>query len=437
MQTHMHIIGVLVLAGILVLGTVRPINLGALSLVAAFIVGTVGFGSTVPEILEPFPANLFVMLVGITYLFSVARASGTVDWMVEGAVRLTGNRAHVIPWVLFVLGLIICSIGAFSPAVAAMLAPIAMSFAVKYRLDPLLSSIVIGLGCIAGSFSPIAPLGLIVNSVGERSGIEVNPTVLYLGVLAMTTLVAVGTAVVLRLAHRSNASDDGDLSGEERFPVVGNSRPSGPGAMAAPTEVHRPGVENYVTLAGFVVLAIGGLVIGWDIGFLALTIAVVLTLVFPGSSKNAMSEISWGVILLICGVLTYVGLLEENGTVEWAGAKVATAGAPMITALLILVVAAVASAAASTTGLLGMIVPLAVPFLATGHVSVVGFLIALAISSSLVDLSPFSTGGAIYLANAPERWRPSLYRGLLKFTGAMVIVGPLVSWLLLVVPNWV
>lgn len=433
MHNHVHLLGILVLAGVLVLGTVRPINLGALSLVAAFVMGSIGFGSTTAEILEPFPANLFVMLVGITYLFSVARANGTVDWMVDAAMRLTGNRAQIVPWVLFVLGVIICSIGAFSPAVAAMLAPIAMSFAVKYRLDPLLCSIVIGLGCIAGSFSPIAPLGVIVNSVGERSDIDVAPTVLYVGVLVMSTLVAIGTAVVLRMRSRPEFTDE-RAPQEALRGTSGVVRRSGPGAM---TEVRPIGVENYITAVGFVVLAVGGLIIGLDIGFLALTIAVVLSLVFPSSSKQAISEISWGVILLICGVLTYVGLLEANGTVEWAGTKVADFGAPAVTALLILFVAAIASAAASTTGLLGMIVPLSVPFLATGNVSVAGFLIALAISSSLVDLSPFSTGGAIYLANAPEQWRPRIYRGLLTFTGVMVIVGPLSSWSLLVLPGWV
>lgn len=219
---------------------------------------------------------------------------------------------------------------------------------------------------------------MIVNSVGERSGIGVNPTVLYIGVLAMTTLVAVGTAIVLRMSPRHGLTD-GDAH-DDPDQVMSPSTPrNGPGAM---TEVRQRGVENYVTAVGFVVLAVGGLVVGLDIGFLALSIAVVLSLVFPASSKKAMSEISWGVILLICGVLTYVGLLENNGTVEWAGTKVATFGTPMVTALLILLVAAIASAAASTTGLLGMIVPLSVPFLATGNVSVVGFLIALAISSS-------------------------------------------------------
>jgi Na+/H+ antiporter NhaD/arsenite permease-like protein len=430
MHYGIHVLAAVVLVGVLLLGTLRPINVGALSLVAAFLVGTLGFNSTASEILTGFPANLFVMLVGITYLFSIARANGTVEWLVERAMKAAGNRAHVLPWALFLLGIVICSIGAFSPAVAAMLAPIAMIFCTKYRVDPVLASIIIGLGTIAGSFSPIAPLGIIVNSVGERSGIHTNPTALYSGVLAMATLVAIGTAVVLRLRRPSGGGDRGVRPHDEAdgIPVTG------PGAMVATRQTR---IENYVTLGGFTVLAIGSLAVGIDIGFLALTIAVALSLAYPAASKNAVSEVSWGVILLICGVLTYVGLLEENGTIQWAGESVATIGAPALTALLILIVAAVASAAASTTALLGMVVPLSVPFLATGNVSAVGFLIALAISSSLVDLSPLSTGGAIYMANAPEWARPMLYRGLLQFTVVMAIVGPIASWLLFVVPNWV
>ena len=49
------------------------------------------------------------------------------------------------------------------------------------------------------------------------------------------------------------------------------------------------------------------------------------------------------------------------------------------------------SAFASTTGILGALIPLAVPFLETGAVGAVGLIIALSISSSVVDSSPFST----------------------------------------------
>jgi hypothetical protein len=125
-----------------------------------------------------------------------------------------------------------------------------------------------------------------------------------------------------------------------------------------------------------------------------------------------------------------------NGTIPWAGESVADIGAPMLTALSILAVAAVASAAASTTTLLGMVVPMSLPILATGEVMAPGFLTALAVSVSLVEFSPFSTGGAIYMANAPKQARPLMNTGLLQFTVTRAIVRPVASWLAFVVPNW-
>ena len=55
-------------------------------------------------------------------------------------------------------------------------------------------------------------------------------------------------------------------------------------------------------------------------------------------------------MLLICGVLTYVGILEEIGTIEYAGNAVASVGMPLLAALLICYVGAIVSAFASSIG---------------------------------------------------------------------------------------
>jgi di/tricarboxylate transporter len=48
--------------------------------------------------------------------------------------------------------------------------------------------------------------------------------------------------------------------------------------------------------------------------------------------------------------------------VTWLGAQVAAVGTPLVAALLICLIAAVVSAFASTTGIIGALIPLAVPF---------------------------------------------------------------------------
>ena len=75
---------------------------------------------------------------------------------------------------------------------------------------------------------------------------------------------------------------------------------------------------------------------------------------------------------------------------------------PLLAALLICYIGGVVSAFASTTGILGALIPLAVPFLQAGAVGAIGLITALAISSSVVDSSPFSTSGALVVANATE-----------------------------------
>ena len=102
-------------------------------------------------------------------------------------------------------------------------------------------------------------------------------------------------------------------------------------------------------------------------------------------------------------------------------------------ALLILLIGAAVSAFASTTGILGTLIPLSLPFLATGQVSVIGLVVALAISSSVVDSSPYSTSGALVVANANEADREAVYRSLLKWGFSMVAIAPMVTWLLLIV----
>ena len=94
------------------------------------------------------------------------------------------------------------------------------------------------------------------------------------------------------------------------------------------------------------------------------------------------------------------------------------------------------SAFASTTGILGTLIPLAVPFLLAGEVGTVGMIIALCISSSVVDSSPFSTSGALVVANAPEEDRDKVFRQLMVWGFSMVAIAPLVTWAILVLPGW-
>src|SRR5688500_10218732 len=76
-----QLISILVLAGIFVIATVLPVNIGVLGFVAAFLVGTLIADQSTDAIIGGFPTDLFLTLVGITYLFAIAQNNGTIDWL--------------------------------------------------------------------------------------------------------------------------------------------------------------------------------------------------------------------------------------------------------------------------------------------------------------------------------------------------------------------
>ncbi len=190
------------------------------------------------------------------------------------------------------------------------------------------------------------------------------------------------------------------------------------------------------TVAGILGLGVATLVFELDIGLVAMTVALVLALVSPKQQKSAIQHISWPVVLLISGMLTYIYVLEEMGTIEWAGQAVAGVGAAVIAALLLAYVGGFVSAFASSTALLPVIIPMAVPILAGGEVGAIGAVSAIAVATTIVDVSPFSTNGAIVLANSSEDDQERVYKGLLIFGASVVLLAPLLAWLILVVPGW-
>ncbi|RKT86912.1 Na+/H+ antiporter NhaD [Saccharopolyspora antimicrobica] len=419
-----ELISILVLVAAFVITTTLSVSMGLLAFAAAFLVGTLVGGMSEDDIFAGFPGDLFVVLVGVTFLFAIARANGTTDWLVRQAVRLVGGRIALIPWVMFGIGAVLTAIGAVSPAAAAIVAPIALNLAAQYRINPLLMGAMVVHGTQAGSFSPISIYGTIVNGVVERSGLPGDPVVLFLGSLVVNAAIAAVVFVVfggLRLR-----------AAEKQLVTVG----AGAGdAGAEPVEELRLNRDRVLTLTGLVVLVVTTLGFGLDVGLVAMTIAVVLSVLSPEMCKQAPSEVAWPTVLLICGVLTYVGVLQEMGTIDYVGNSVAGIGVPLLAALLLCYIGAIVSAFASSVGLMGALIPLAVPFLQTGSIGAIGMITALAIAATVVDVSPFSTNGAIVLANAKGVDRDAFFRQLMVYGAVIVAVVPAALWLVLVLPG--
>ena len=456
-----QLISIYALVAMFVVATILPINMGVLAFVGAFLVGTLVAGQTTSAIIAGFPGGLFLTLVGITFLFAIAQNNGTIDWLVRLAVKAVRGRIAAIPWIMFGISAVLTSVGAVSPGAVAIIAPVALGFAIKYSISPLLMGLMVIHGAQAGGFSPISIYGGITNRIVARAGLPLSEITTFLASFGVNLAVAVllflalggrkllqaraETPAAVHVPHvqiavpQSGPQIFGDSEAEALSEEIALETGQKPNRSITERPVEEPetpegGLYQIVTLFGLVALAVLVLAFNLDIGFVAITIGLGLSLIAPTLQKRAMGQVAWPEIMLITGVSTYVVVLEKMGTISYVGDSVAGLASPLLAALLLCFIGAVVSAFASSTAVLGSLIPLAVPFLQAGTgVSPIGFIAAMAVSSTIVDVSPFSTNGALVLANAQGVDREAFFRKLMAYGAIVTVVAPIVVWGLFVV----
>ena len=435
-------VAIIALVALFVVGTVLPINMGALAYVAAWLVGMYSLNLDEKEILAGVSGDLLLTIIGVTYLFAIARNNGTVDLIVATAVKAVGGRVALIPWVMFAVTAVLTGVGAVSPAACAIIGPIALGFAGRYGISPLMMGMFVVHGAQAGGFSPISIYGTITNSaMKERRPAEQRDRDL-----------------PVQPDHQPDPGRD-PVRGPRRPQADGpEGRPGraghglrgppprrrlhlGPRAPAPSTETttQARGVrrDQILTLVAFVGVALVALFFDKNIGFVAITAAVLLAMLSPNEHRDAVKQIAWPTVLLLAGISTYATILELAGSPEFVGNWAAGLGVAALGALILCYVGGVVSAFASSTALLPVIIPIGLPLIADGGISAGLFVAALAVSSTIVDVSPFSTNGALMLANKPDTIEePVYYKQILTYSVIVVLVGPLLVWAALVLPGW-
>ena len=456
----LSIIAFLVLVAAFAIGSFTKINAGLLATVAAFGVGTLLAGMSIKDVIGQFPAGLFFILVGATLLFAIVRINGTIDLLAYWAERLAGDRKILVPVLMFLLTAALASAGAFTPAAIAIVAPVGLALGMRFGISTLAMGLVIVQGANAGAFSPVNPFGVLANKMLEDAGATDGSFKLYAycfifnAVLAAIAYVLVQAIMKRRAAkeqERLQAGEAGEAQhdGGAAAPAVnGAPGPSGSGTavLTAPAQTSvatgsttRTGPEKVaatpmriLTLVGIAALLVLTTVLGIDVGVASLIIATVLIVLDSSVQKPAVEAMPWSAIILVTGIVTYVGMLEEMGALKELQEGIAGLGNSSLAALITSYVVAIVSAFASTTGTLGVISPVVAPIAMDPLLTPIGVVTAIAISSSVVDVSPMSTSGALLMASAQPKDERMFFRALLLWAIAMIAVVPLLVWFVFV-----
>ncbi|WP_224391135.1 SLC13 family permease [Pseudonocardia sp. ICBG1293] len=420
-----QVIALVVFAAVFVVAELRRAHIGIVMFAAAAGMGLLVAGLPLDDIVAGFPVDILVLLVGVTFFFGIAKANGTIGRLVDRALVVVGDRTGALPLTFFVLTGVVSAMG--SPLGGLVMAPIGMTVAHRRGIDPMLMALAIGTGLSAGGFAPTSLFGIVTWGTASAAGIALDPLTLF-AVAIVANLVLLAASYLM-------------FSTRDRVPVTAGSG-SGPvapddGQAPAREPMHATHRITVVAMLGLVAAVVVLAVLGRepDVGVLAFAFGAVLTLIDPDSGRGALKEIDWSTVLLVGGIITYVGVLQEIGSVDLLGDVAASLTVPLLAALVICAVCGLVSAFASTTGILAALVPLAIPLVAQGGVPGWALICALGVCSSIVDVSPFSTVGATLVATTvDEQERPRMTALLTRWGLSMVVIGPIALVGALVLP---
>jgi di/tricarboxylate transporter len=435
-------LGALILA--LILSSVSAINVGFLAIVLAWVVGVYGGGMTVDAVIAGFPTSLFLTLVGLTLLFSMAQVNGTLDRVTYKAVRRTAGTPGVIPFIFFILTSVLAAIGPGHIAACALMAPLAMAAAGRYGIPPFLMAIMIANGASSGSLSPIAPTGVVVEGItmkelglGDvRWAIYFNNLIAHVAI-AWTAYLALGGWRLLRRAsvktvpYAAVAVAEAPHTGA---PYGADDKSSGTGRAPAGRQLEQEeplGWKQWLTCAVIVALVTSVIVLKLNVGLAAFAGAVILTFARASDETAAVKAMPWGVIMMVCGVTVLVTMVDKNGGMALFAdflSRLATPGSATAVAAFF---SGVISIYSST---IGVVLPALLPTVDDlikniGGGNPLAIVSSMIVGGHLVDVSPLSTLGALCLAAAPPGTNAKkLFNQLLAWGVSMTVVAAVVCW---------
>lgn len=440
------LVAIAILVVLFAIAAIRGEHIGVVTLPAACGVGIWLAGMPLEEVIDGFPVSILVLLAGVTYFFGIAHVNGTIDSIIQGALDKVGDRAILIPFLFFFLTMGISSMG--SPLAGLVMAPIGMPVARHFKVDTMLMGLSIGCGLSAGGFAPTSLFGIVTYGTAQSANIELGAMQLFLFAIVVNFVLMVvafflfgGPGLIgSRAAGDTRGLADADESHAppERAaqnPVSASLATSSTGeAVVARFEWPQKLTVAFMLLLILLVVVLASTGRDPDIGVLCFALAAMLAFIQPEEGRQALRRIDWSTVLLVGGIITYVGVLQAMGAVDTLGELAAQVGAPVVASLVICLIGALVSAFASTTGILAALVPLAIPLVASADIPGWAIICSLALCSSIVDVSPFSTVGATLAATAPDEERPRVTSLLMRWGLSLIVIGPVVLVLGVVLP---
>lgn len=388
----MALLSLLFLLLAIFLGFVRKMNTGLLCIAFALVLGRMS-GVSDAVIMKGFNSSLFIMLLGVTYLFSMAQINGSLDLLAQKVIALAGRRVYLIPIIIYVFSIVLAALGPGSVPTMAIMMVFSMSLAAEMKISPVLLSTLTVLGSCAGGLSPLAATGIIGANLCAEFGLTgIENDFLLNGVFSFTVYAVI--VYVWLGGYKLRAADD---VGEKVIPSFNK--------------------KQLLTIAGIVAMVFMVMLLHINVGLVSFAVAAVLSFLRVSEEAKAIRHIPWNTLLLITGVGVLMQLIIDLGGINILSAALVSIMSAKSAAAVMGLTSGIMSWFSSSSGVVMPTLLPTVPHIAQqlGGVNELELASSITTISHVAAISPLSTGGALALAayasaaNANQKQQQNLF----------------------------
>src|SRR5699024_3533867 len=162
--------------------------------------------------------------------------------------------SDLMPWIFFALTAILIALGALFAV--AIIAPLALSFARRHRINQFMTGLLVVHGALAGACSPISVYGIFINDYLAKNGLTPTPASWFCAPLDFNRVFAIAVSLVRqrRPGLRHEADDELSPDAAVRAPEGGAASAVRSGASGAAEATVRLERSQHPTLIGLIAM---------------------------------------------------------------------------------------------------------------------------------------------------------------------------------------
>ena len=376
----MDLLSLVVLCITLIIAFTFKLNSGVVA-IAVSLIFSLAAGIDGKFLISSFNSSLFITLLGVMYLFSIAQENKTLELLAKKIFALCKGKVKLLPIVIFFTAAIISAIGPGLISATALMSVLVVALAEEMKVPTIRLAPFGLLGAFSGGLSPITPTGIVAINVAGESGIIGVGTSVALKMFITCALYAIILYFFVFQWHR-----------EKNLALLAKENSN--------EIVLRFSAKQIATLVGILAVAAITAIFNINVGMISFVVAVILLLFHAADEGAVMKSIPWGTLVMITGVGILISLVTELGGIDLLSNTLKKlTGQKTVTAIMTLLSGIMSWVSSASGVVMPTLIPTAPDIAASmPGTSALELVNGISIGANIAALSPLSTCGALMLA---------------------------------------